>query len=272
VPVLSRRQAAGAPSARGLLLTLLGEFVLPGGTPAWTSAVVAALARLGVEEKTARQALMRTAAAGWLEAEKTGRRTRWYLTPAARRLLTDGAARIYSHLGPAEPWDGHWLLVSARIPDQDRRARHLVRTRLSWAGFGSLGPGLWISSHPGRAGEALGVLRDAGIADGAQVFTATRTGPGDATAMAGQAWDLAAIEREYEQFLAAFGGPPPDDALAGQIALVHAWRRFPAIDPALPRELLPQRWSGLAAARLFAQRHADQASAAQAEWNRLNTV
>jgi phenylacetic acid degradation operon negative regulatory protein len=270
VPVLSRRQAAGAPSARGLLLTLLGEFVLPGGTPAWTSAVVAALARLGVEEKTARQALMRTAAAGWLEAEKTGRRTRWHLTPAARRLLTDGAARIYSHLGPAEPWDGRWLLVSARIPDQDRRARHLVRTRLSWAGFGSLGPGLWISSHPGRAGEALGVLRDAGIADGAQVFTATRTGPGDATAMAGQAWDLAAIEREYEQFLAAFGGPPPDDALAGQIALVHAWRRFPAIDPALPRELLPQRWSGLAAARLFAQRHADQATAAQAEWNRLN--
>ena len=79
------------------------------------------------------------------------------------------------------------------------------------------------------------MLRDAGIADGAQVFTATRTGPGDATAMAGQAWDLAAIEREYEQFLAAFGGPPPDDALAGQIALVHAWRRFPAIDPALPR-------------------------------------
>jgi phenylacetic acid degradation operon negative regulatory protein len=114
------------------------------------------------------------------------------------------------------------------------------------------------------------VLRDAGIADGAQVFTATRTGPGDATAMAGQAWDLAAIEREYEQFLAAFGGPPPDDALAGQIALVHAWRRFPAIDPALPPELLPQRWSGLAAARLFAQRHADQAAGAQAEWNRLN--
>jgi phenylacetic acid degradation operon negative regulatory protein len=119
------------------------------------------------------------------------------------------------------------------------------------------------------------VLRDAGIADGAQVFTATRTGPGDATAMAGQAWDLAAIEREYEQFLAAFGGPPPldappRDALAGQIALVHAWRRFPAIDPALPRELLPERWSGLAAASLFAQRHTEQAAEAQAEWNRLN--
>ena len=34
LPVPSRRQAVGAPSARGLLFTLLGEFVLAGdGTP-----------------------------------------------------------------------------------------------------------------------------------------------------------------------------------------------------------------------------------------------
>jgi phenylacetic acid degradation operon negative regulatory protein len=231
---------------------------------------VQALGRLGVEEKAARQALMRTAAAGWLAAEKAGRRTRWHLTPAARRLLTDGAARIYSHLNPARGWDGRWLLISARIPEHDRRARHLVRTRLSWAGFGSLGPGLWISSHPEREAEAVGVLRDAGIADGAQLFTATRTGPGDAAAMAGQAWDLAAVEREYEQFIAAFSGRPDGDVLARQVSLVHAWRRFPAIDPALPAELLPQHWSGRAASVLFARRHAEWAGPARAEWNRLN--
>ena len=69
-PTLSRRHAAGAPSARGLLFTLLGEFVLTTDGTAWTSAVLAAFARLGIEEKATRQALMRTAAAGWLEAEK----------------------------------------------------------------------------------------------------------------------------------------------------------------------------------------------------------
>src|SRR5690349_24142183 len=94
-PVLSRRHAAGAPSARGLLFTVLGEFVLPGDGTAWTSAVLAVLARLGVEEKATRQALMRTSAAGWLAAEKQGRRTRWRLTADARRLLSDGAERIY---------------------------------------------------------------------------------------------------------------------------------------------------------------------------------
>jgi len=163
VPTLSRRHAAGAPSARGLLLTLLGEFVLTGDGTAWTSAVLATFGRLGIEEKTTRQALMRTAAAGWLDADKQGRRTRWRLTGAARQMLTDGAARIYSFTGPDPDWDGRWLLISARIPESDRRARHVVRTRLNWAGFGSLGPGLWISPHPDREAEAVRVLREAGL-------------------------------------------------------------------------------------------------------------
>jgi phenylacetic acid degradation operon negative regulatory protein len=270
-PGLSRRHAAGAPGARGLLFTLLGEFVLPGGGTAWTSAVIAALARLGIAEKATRQALMRTAAGGWLSAEKDGRRTRWHLTAAARRLLTDGAERIYSFRPAAENWDGRWLLVAAQVPDGDRGARHVLRTRLSWAGFGSLGPGLGISAHPEREGEAARALREAGLAPAdAQVFVATRSGLADAGSMVRAAWDLAAIEREYERFIAEFSGPGPDDPLARQVELVHAWRRFPAIDPALPAELLPARWNGLEAARLFAGRHERWSGGAQRAWKRLN--
>jgi phenylacetic acid degradation operon negative regulatory protein len=269
-PTLSRRHAAGASSARGLLFTVLGEFVLPGGGTAWTSAVIAAFARLGVAEKATRQALMRTAADGWLRAEKAGRRTRWHLTDVARRLLTDGAERIYSFTPAAGNWDGRWLLVAARVPDGDRQARRAVRTRLNWAGFGSLGPGLWISAHPEREDEAARVLREAGLDGDAHLFVATRSGLAGAGAMVRAAWDLAAIEREYERFLAEFGGPGPGDVLAGQVALVHAWRRFPAIDPALPRDLLPARWSGLDAARRFADLHQRWSAEAQREWKRLN--
>ena len=271
-PKLSRRHAAGAPSARGLLFTLLGELVLPSDETAWTSAVLAVFARLGVEEKTTRQALMRTAAAGWLEADRIGRRTRWRLTGSARRLLTDGAERIYSFAGSAQHWDGRWLLVSTRIPERERQARHAVRTRLSWAGFGSLGAGLWISPHPDREAEAMKVLREAGLAEAAHVFVATRSGLGDVRAMVAEAWDLTAVEKKYEQFLDEFSGGAPDDVLIRQIELVHAWRRFPSIDPALPRELLPARWSGLAAARLFADRHERWSATARQEWQRLNAT
>jgi len=269
-PTLSRRHAAGAPSARGLLFTLLGEFLLTGGGTAWTSAVLAVFARLGVEEKATRQALMRTAASGWLDAEKVGRRTRWQLTASARRMLTDGADRIYSFTGPAENWDGRWLLVYARIPESDRRARHVVRSRLSWAGFGSLGAGVWISPHPDREAEAIQVLREAGVAEDAHVFVARRSGLADLQVMVAAAWDLSAIEEQYEQFIEDFRATAPADVLARQIELVHAWRRFPSIDPVLPRELLPPRWSGLKAARLFGDRHQRWSGDAIQEWKRLN--
>src|SRR5215469_1951364 len=270
-PTLSRRHEAGAASARGMLLTLLGEFVLPGDGMAWTSAVLAVFDRLGVAEKATRQALMRTSNAGWLTAEKVGRRTRWLLTPAATRLLTDGARRIYS-FGPAREWDGQWVLVQVRIPETDRRARHVVRTRLAWAGFGSLGPGLWISPHVAREQEATRVLGEAGVAGDAHVFVARRTGLSDTRDMVAAAWDLPAIEAEYEQFIAEFRAPAvPSDVLLRQLELVRAWRRFPALDPALPRELLPPRWSGNKAADLFSERHARWADDARREWKRLNS-
>jgi phenylacetic acid degradation operon negative regulatory protein len=271
-PMLSRRHAAGAPSARGLLFTLLGEFVLPGGGTAWTSAVLASFARLGIEEKTTRQALMRTAASGWLEPEKVGRRTRWRLTASAQKMLTEGADRIYSFTGPGQSWDGRWLLVYARIPESDRRARHVVQSRLTWAGFGSLGAGLWISPHPDREAEAIGVLREAGVAADAHVFVARRSGLADVQVMVATAWDLGAIEDRYEEFIEEFRATAPADVLARQVEIVHAWRRFPSIDPVLPRELLPARWSGLKAARLFADRHQRWSGDAKQEWKRLNDL
>jgi phenylacetic acid degradation operon negative regulatory protein len=266
---LSRRHEAGAESARGLLLTVLGEFVLPSGGSAWTSSLIDALGRLGVEEKATRQALMRTAASGWLASQRAGRRTRWTLTGQARTLLTEGTERIYGFTGVAAQWDGRWLLVLARVPETDRRARHVLRTRLTWAGFGSPAPATWLSAHTDRAGEAQRILADAGVRD-AHVFVAEHRG-GELAAMVRQAWDLDTIEAQYERFLADFAGPSVGDPLARLAELVHAWRRFPAIDPALPAALLPSGWSGIAAAGLFERRHAQWAPGAMAAWRALES-
>ena len=150
-PTISRRHAAGSDSARGLLFTVLGEFVLPAGGTAWTSSFIDVFARLGVEEKAIRQALMRTATDGFLVSERVGRRTHWTLTPSAHRLLVEGTERIYGFTGAASEWDGRWLLVLARTPESERPTRHLLRTRLTWAGLGS--PARWLrrtssSRHP----------------------------------------------------------------------------------------------------------------------------
>jgi phenylacetic acid degradation operon negative regulatory protein len=265
---MSRRDAAGAPSARGLLFTLLGEYVLPGGGIAWTSAMIGAMGRLGIEEKATRQALMRMGADGWLTAERVGRRTRWRLTPSADRLLTGGAERIYGFGAHRDVWDGSWLLVLARTPETERPSRHVLRTRLTAAGLGSPAPGIWISTHAERLGEVERVLADAGLSAEAQVFRSTHAA-GQLPVLISQAWDLAAVGQLYADFIATFGAASPADPLASVIGLVHAWRRFPWTDPDLPRELLPAHWRRPRAAALFRHRHAQWGAAATLAWRDL---
>jgi len=269
-PALSRRHAAGAVSARGLLFTVLGEFVLRTGGSAWTSSFIQTFARLGVEEKAIRQALARTGADGWIRPERHGRRTRWWLTPAADRLLTEGTERIYAFAGSQPDWDGSWLLVLARVPESDRSARHRLSTRLSWAGLGSPAPGVWITTRTERTSEVEDVLRQAGVTD-RQIFTAEHRG-GDLETLVAQAWDLAAIERQYEEFLAGFAPDYAKDPLVRLIELVHAWRRFPSIDPGLPASLLPGRWSGARAAQLFSACHARWSRDAMTQWIGLDSA
>jgi len=267
-PALLRRHAAGTDSARGLLFTVLGELVLPTGGEAWTSAFIDVFGRLGVEEKAARQALMRTAADRWLSSERVGRRTVWRLTPAAERLLRDGTERIFGFTAVAADWDGRWTIVIARTPETERAARHMLRTRLGWAGFGHIMPGVWLSPRGDRADEVRQILDEAGLPDG-YLFTAEHQGGSSPAAMVGHGWDLAELAREYDEFIGAFSGSFSSDPLVRVIDLVHAWRRFPWIDPGLPAQFLPTPWRGSAAAELFARRHAEWAGEAITEWKHL---
>jgi phenylacetic acid degradation operon negative regulatory protein len=262
----------GETSARSLLLTLLGEFVLPQETPVWTSAIVEVLDSLNVEEKSARQALARTAADGWLTSERVGRSVRWSLTPPGRRLLTEGTERIYAFGASPPSWDGVWRILYVSVPESKRRLRHKLKTKLTWAGFGSPGPGMWISPSSAREAEAHAVIEGLGLDAGALSFTGRFAGVGDEHAMVRRAWDLDAVAARYDDFVAAFGGlhpASPDSIMLAQIRLVHEWRRFPFLDPRLPAELLPSGWIGARALDLFTARHAEWAAGAQDRWHEM---
>jgi phenylacetic acid degradation operon negative regulatory protein len=266
---MSRRDAAGSSSARALIFTILGEFVLPAGGTPWTSAIIQAMSGLGVEEKATRQALMRVAADGWLTAERVGRRTRWRLTPSGDRLLTEGSERIYGFGARRQAWDGTWLLVLARTPEAERPARHVLRSRLTGAGFGSPAPGIWISTHADRLGEVERALAEAGLAGEAQIFRGTHA-DGQLPVLVSQAWDLSALGGRYDDFIATSAAASPGDPLSAVIGLVHAWRRFPWTDPDLPGELLPPGWPRPRAATVFRRRHAEWAPAATESWQDIS--
>ncbi|MGP4028873.1 PaaX family transcriptional regulator [Actinomadura sp. 3N407] len=272
-PEFRRRRELGAASARSLLLTVLGEFVLPAGEPVWTATFLRALGLLGVEEKAVRQALARSATEGWLAGERHGRRTAWRLTRSGERLLTDGTERIYGFGRPAGEWDGQWLVVLATVPETNRRLRHLLRTRLVWNGLGNLAPGVWVSPHREREPEVREVLAEIGVAGTSTLFVGRLGDLPEARRVAAQAWDLDEIELAYEDFLDAVRALRPADdpgTFAAHTRLVQEWRRFPFLDPGLPAELLPDDWSGSQAFALFHERHGLWRPAADRHWKTLS--
>lgn len=242
-------------SARSFLLTLLGEFVLPRGRPVWTSALLHAYAGVGIAEKAARQALMRAADAGWIEAQPVGRQTSWTVSELGRQVIDDGAQRVRSTSRRDVPWDGRWRVLVWVEPDADRVRRQKVARALSWIGFGNPAGDLWVSPHGDRDEETRRVLLELGISAATYAFT----GPSSQTGMSDRqiverSWDLGAVAEHYGQLIKRFGKLRPgtgDPMLFSYTQLVNEWQRLPFIDPALPPVLLPAQWSARdAAARL----------------------
>ncbi|MCX5555736.1 PaaX family transcriptional regulator C-terminal domain-containing protein [Streptomyces sp. NBC_00038] len=260
--------APRGPSAHAHLLFVLGEYALDEGTGAWTQTIVDALGLVGFEEKAARKALSRSAADGVVVSRRVGRRARWQLTPSGRETLLAAQERLFAP-GPERDWDGEWLLLLTSVPESDRRLRHRLRTSLGWAGFGSYGPGLWISPHPSRADEAREVVRSLGDQVEGTLLHARLDDSAERHRLVAQAWDIAELDARYRAFIERFAaGRPhsPGEALTELLHLNYQWRRLLLADPGLPPTLLPPDWSGERARRLLLDRRANWREIGRTWW------
>ncbi len=261
-----------ASTGRSLLLTLLGEFVLPGDGSVWTQTLITALDRLGVREKAARQAVSRLSERGWLEGTRIGRQTRWALSTQGTEMLTQGAARIYGLGSEQRIWTGQWLVLVASVPERDRNLRHRLGRELSWAGFGLFRPGTWISPWPENENVLVPMLDRLGVK--AFTFRAELGQLGSGPELIAQAWDLAELAGAYRRFLDDAEplmtlSPQGDDAAVSLAGLVHRWRRFPFLDPELPAALMPADWPGPDAARRFSELRGQLNDPAIAWWQAI---
>lgn len=263
------RSPMSTGSARHLLLTVLGELVYPNDAPVWTASLLYVLTGLGIEESTARQAIARGAAAGWITPERHGREVRWALTDKGRRLFEEGTRRVISLSADRAAWDGRWLILLITIPQSRRTVRKKLYNALTWAGFGNPTPGLWLSPHPDREPEAREVVDGLGLTSSTLGFVglSAAVGLGDAEIVQ-RSWDLADVADTYEALINKFSGlrpEPGDPLLLTHIELVSEWQRFPFMDPQLPEALLPD-WIGRRAAALLQELRAGWYDDAQARW------
>ena len=271
----TRRRADGGPSARALLISVLGQWVGPSETPVWTTTLVGALEALGIEERAARQAITRTASDGWLEGESVGRYTRWRLTASGRRLIGSAMPRVARSITAApDDWDGTFLLLALVEPVADRAARDRLVTGLDFEGFGSLGPNLWVAVGSAPRPGAESVLESCGLAGGALLFEArTVAGIDSAAEVVALAWDLGPAAEAHQAFVDEFGGAEPADdreAFALRTRMAHEWRDLLSLDPSLPPSLLPADWPGIRAREVFQRRFAEWAEPARSFYTTLS--
>jgi len=250
---------------KALLLTLLGEAVLPQGSSVWQETLVQSLVTLGTSVPAARQTLARAVGDGRLSSERIGRRSRLRITDTAVAQLRAGRERTMTFGRPRE-WDGQWLLVALTVPEDRRALRHHFRTELAWLGFGSLGNGLWLSPHTENEGAALTLLQSIEGPKGAYVFTSARPAAHTPREIASSAWDLDSLRSRYDAFCAEFENREPRDpalVFTAWIDIYTQWRHFPLSDPELPDSLLPRDWPRHRAHQLFHERIEEWSATAQ---------
>ena len=240
-------------NARSALFDLYGDHLRSRGGQAPVASLVRLLAPLGVAAPAVRTAVSRMVRQGWLEPVRLPAGPGYALTPRAVRRLDEAAARIY-RTEPSE-WDGTWhLVVTAPAPERTRRDR--VRSGLTFLGYAQLDDATWIGPRP--AGEVDALLEAEGVR--AERFSARHDG--DTVGLVRQAWDLEGLARSYSRWLReaqeiASGAITPAGASDDEVAyatrsrLVHEWRKFLFLDPALPPSLLPDGWPGKQAANFF---------------------
>ena len=247
------RQRCSEPdiSARSVLVTVLGDSVLPVTKTLWLSSLFKLAVPFGFSERLVRTSMFRLVAEGWMTNERIGRRSRYSMTLLAVRESEDADRRIYGK--ESDRWDGWWTFAVVDAPSMAAAERDRIVKHLRWHGFVALGRGLMAS--PSATGHGLRELLDLVEPD-----AAVPTGRAELADLAdlvdrgffAEAFRTADTEASYRGFLARYEPwqhhpleeAAPLDAYALRTMLVHELRRIRLRVPDMPGELLPPGWIG----------------------------
>jgi phenylacetic acid degradation operon negative regulatory protein len=268
-------QAVGfEPQPQDLVMTFLGAYVIPHDRLVWSGGLVTLLGEFGFSTSAARVALARMVRRGSLDRSKDGRLVSYRPTPRTVALLEEGDRRIFS-LGREPHRAELWTVLWHAIPEERRLERARLARRLRFLGFGSVQDGMWISPHD-REREVVALIDALHVGGYAGVMLGRPAASLDFRALASRAWDLDALDGRYRAFIDEFSSPArrSDDreAFLLRSRLVHVFRRFPALDPELPDELMHAPRHRAKAVALFHRLYAALAPAAQRHFNEVTTT
>lgn len=244
---------------RQLIVTIYGLYARE--EPNWLpiASVVRLMADLGADGQAVRSSISRLKRRGTLRSLRIDGTAGYALSPATLQVMRAGDRRIFEQRR-ASVADG-WVQVVFTVPEAERGKRHELRTRLTRLGFGPVAPGVWLA--PGAlADEVSDVLERQQLAGYVDIFRGQYLGYAELAGRVRDWWDLDGLAGNYAQFASHYrplgrrlarSEPNGPDAFADYVRMLTAWRRLRYLDPGLPPEVLPARWSGDVASRLFGE-------------------
>ncbi|MET7484451.1 PaaX family transcriptional regulator C-terminal domain-containing protein [Streptomyces sp. NPDC005538] len=240
---------------RSLIVTVYGLYAREVGGWISVSTLIRLLAELDVDAPAVRSSISRLKRREILVAERRDGRAGYALSPYARAVLETGDRRIFER---NDATDEGWVVAVFSVPESERQHRHQLRSRLAWLGFGTVSSGVWIAPAHALDDTRDHLLRH-GLDQYVDLFRADYVAFGDPAEQVGRWWDLDALQKLYDDFVAEFTPMAArwtetgqqQDAFVDYVHVLTAWRRLPYLDPGLPGTLLPATWSGTTAADLF---------------------
>ncbi|MBZ5751884.1 MULTISPECIES: phenylacetic acid degradation operon negative regulatory protein PaaX [Metabacillus] len=250
-------------NTQSMIFTIYGDYIRNYGNKIWIGSLIRLLKEFGHNEQGVRVAISRMVKQGWIQSEKQGNKSYYFLTDRGVNRIEEAANRIYK-MNPSE-WDGKWRILMYTIPEEKRQIRDELRQELLWSGFGSFSNSCWISPN-NLEKEVKLLIEKYDISEYVDFFVSDYIGPKDNQSLMEKSWPLEEIKSKYEEFISKYskqfivhqsvisrGEMSDSECFVERTKLIHEYRKFLFIDPGLPKELLPPMWSGDHATLLFSQ-------------------
>lgn len=225
--------------AAAFIVTLYGDVVEPRGGVLWMGNIIESCAAVGISENLVRTAVSRLMAAGQLQGERSGRRSFYRLTNAARAEFSYAAKVLYDYQATQQ-----WRLVYVEGDESESIMRTLKRL-----GYAAVSPRLAMGPDDVPLPKQVLVWQ-------AEVLQ----GRDNMRTFVAEHWDLPVYAEAYQGFISHFqpveamlSQLEPATALTLRLLMVHEFRHVALRAPHLPVEALPEQWEGHAARQLFAR-------------------
>lgn len=106
-------------NTQSMIFTIYGDYIRHYGNKIWIGSLIRLLKEFGHNEQSVRVAVSRMMKQGWLESEKVGNKSYYFLTKRGKLRMEEAANRIFK-LMPNE-WDGKWRIIMYTIPEEKGR-------------------------------------------------------------------------------------------------------------------------------------------------------